>query len=398
MGTILLALLFALPFNVFYPVLNWLFLLVLLASAAAIVLGRRWPFTRTPLDLPLLAFVVWSGLSVIRATDPFYSLREWWNLVGTQVLLFYLAITFLDAPESARRTLSLNLVALAVICAYGIPEFFLTHGSLLERGVRARALTSDYNWLSSYLIMSLPLACGSLLLEERRAVRAGIWTVLAAAVFLMYLTYNRAGWLALVIELAVMGILLRQRAMTTAAMAAVAVMFAVFAALSAYNQTVPQEDLKIHAGTTAPTNLMDRLHLWRLGAEEIGRHPWVGIGYGRESLARLYGLGEPAKLHLHSTFLETALETGVPGLLALIWVFWVLLTRFLRGAREETDEFRRIFAISLFVLVSGTVVRNLFDHMFVSTLAQFFWCVTAVGLALMPSAMRRPSHAAWRLA
>lgn len=383
-GLLLLVYVFFLPFNTLYPFLNVLFILLLLAAALAVGVGRRWPFSRTPLDVSILAFSAWAGLSLINAVDPVYSLHEWRKLVGTQFLVYYLTSGFLISRPMMRTALLLNLLALTLTCLYGIPEFFLAHGSLLEREVRARALTSDYNWLSTYLVMSLPLAYGTVLLETNRIRRAMGRAVLGAAIFLLFLTYTRAAWLAFFVEVLTVSVLLKRRALAIYALSVAAIMAAVFFTLVSYNQGVPQES-RIHAGTTASWNLVGRLDFWRVGIEEIRRRPMLGVGYGKESLERLYGFDsfdERYRLHLHNTFLEMALETGLPGLVFFISMVWILLSRFSRVAHQATDEFVRVFAISLFVMVTGMVTRNLFDHMFVSTLAQFFWCFTALGLSL----------------
>ena len=57
------------------------------------LITRKWLFTRTPLDIPILLFtVIVAGLSLITAVDFQYSLEEYTGKWLTGVVLFYLVV------------------------------------------------------------------------------------------------------------------------------------------------------------------------------------------------------------------------------------------------------------------------------------------------------------------
>src|SRR2546430_16234023 len=113
----------ALPFQRLLFVERNGFILLLLLLVLWCAANRTHFFRRTPIDVPLAAFVGWVGLSVPFAVFPAYSVQEFGKLLQ-QVLLFYAVLYFFDAEAYRRRLLWALIVVSMVISAYGIEEFF----------------------------------------------------------------------------------------------------------------------------------------------------------------------------------------------------------------------------------------------------------------------------------
>jgi hypothetical protein len=148
----------ALPFRrlLFVERNGFILLLVLLGFWCAV--HRTHFFRRTPIDLPLLAFVGWVGLSIPFATFPVYSLQEFGKLLQ-QILLFYAALYFFDGEQYKRRLLSALIIVSMLISVFGIEEFFAIVGLLPP--IKPPTLIESFNGgevcLTTYLDMTIPI-------------------------------------------------------------------------------------------------------------------------------------------------------------------------------------------------------------------------------------------------
>src|SRR5215208_5902249 len=135
------------------------FLAVGLATAYAE--GRSLRFS-SPLHLPILLLLGWILLSVPVATDPAYSFSEWRKLAA-KILVFYWTVTVWQVALKDRRDNmdSKVLAAVAIgsmaLCLYALTDFLQRGGTWTDRPVRAQAPGSDYQWLSTYMVMTVPL-------------------------------------------------------------------------------------------------------------------------------------------------------------------------------------------------------------------------------------------------
>ena len=141
------------------------------------------PWVRTPLDLPLWIFMVWVLCTVPFATDPAYSFAEWKKFVA-QAGVFYWSLLVLRRCRNERlpqQVLQALVVGAALLACYALAEFIQRGGTWRDRYIRAHAYGSDYNWLSTYMVVAIPVA-GTLFAMGRVAwIRAaqGLALVLA---------------------------------------------------------------------------------------------------------------------------------------------------------------------------------------------------------------------------
>jgi O-antigen ligase len=105
-----------------------------------------------------------------------------------------------------------------------------------------------------------------------------------------------------------------------------------------------------------------RLDLWRASLDVIVKNPLIGVGYGRLPLEieRRTGSVKPA----HNLYLETAGETGIPGLILLLWLFAAGLV----GAAGllRVPGFPRALGLAYQSAIVVLMVTNLFGGRFYS--------------------------------
>src|SRR5713101_5106587 len=99
---------------------GFVILVVLLLLWCAV--NRRHFFTRTPIDVPLIAFVAWVGFTVPFAAFPAYSFKEFAKLLQ-QGLLFYVVVSFFKDDPHRVRLMWVLIGTSMIVSGYGIIEF-----------------------------------------------------------------------------------------------------------------------------------------------------------------------------------------------------------------------------------------------------------------------------------
>ncbi len=348
------------------------------------------PWVKTPLDLPLWLFMVWVLCTVPFATDPGYSFAEWKKFVA-QAGVFYWALLILDRCRNERLprlVLQALVVGASLLACYALVEFVQRGGTWRDRYIRAHAFGSDYNWLSTYMVVAIPVA-GSLLVMGRVVwSRAGQALALSLTGSAQLFSYTRGGWLGHAAQAVTLALMVGGRRM----MFGVLGLFALIGAgLMAASHSGFQTD------TVNATTVDTRLVVWTIGLGEVATHPVTGIGFGNNSFVKKfpeYAVSKQEHLpereriipSMHNTFLMITLGSGIPALLSFTWMFVVLLRRLIPIPwTNGPDRVARVVAAGIGLALVGFAVRNLFDYMFMGSLAHLFWLLAAVGMTVTGS-------------
>ena len=346
-----------------------------------IALGTAWQdgkpiWVRTSIDLPLLLFVGWVLLTIPFATDPAYSFAEWRKLVA-QVLVFYWALFVLRVQPNGivtKGVLAALVIGTAVLCAHALVDFVAQGGSWKDRNVRASAPSSDYQWLSTYLVIAIPLLAVVLVSLRAWWQRLAGVAILGLALLTQIFSYTRAGWLGLIAQGVTFGLCTARRWL---------IVWLVGSCLVVGVGLLSVSQMGYQRSTVDPWTLNARLTVWKAGIAEMLNHPLVGIGYGNYSFSVLVR-GTPdgdIVIGLHNTFLMVGVGAGIPALATLVWLLAAVVNDCFQKFKTSRDELERLLAIGVILMVVGFSVRNLFNYMFAGSLAYLFWILVATGLS-----------------
>src|SRR5437660_5402727 len=135
---------FSLPFNRLLFIERNGFIILLILLVLWCVVNRRHFFTRTPIDLPLLAFVIWVAFTIPFSMFPSYSFKEFGKLLQ-QGLIYYVVVYFFNDGPHRIRLLSLLVGDLILVSAYGVTQF-----DIQDRVAMVSFLPAGV-WLTAYL-------------------------------------------------------------------------------------------------------------------------------------------------------------------------------------------------------------------------------------------------------
>lgn len=373
---------------------------------------RRVFFPRAPLTMPLLAFTgvaaisLWNAFSV---ADGLAELLKW-----VQVIAVYVFVV--DSVDRARLPWATGMVlaaALVQACGglwqFGLrgagPEHFLIPGTSFYR---AYGGFEQPNPFAGYIGLALPLAVGlvsnfKLVYTAPRTITlhvsrfafpllAGV-LILAAA---LLASWSRGAWLGAAAALAVMIAFWPRRWWLGVGLVSIiaAVILggsvlgvlpqAVRARLADLTQYAQVYDVRGVGVNDANYAVVERLAHWQAAGEMIRWRAWTGVGFGNYQAAydtyRL--LKWPIPLgHAHNYILNIAAETGIPGLLAYLFLWGAIFWQTFR-ALGKTSGWRRGLVLGLLGAWVHLFVHNMVDNLYVNNV----WIHLAVLLGLLNQA------------
>jgi len=357
-----------------YPA-DALALVVLGGTLTARMAAGRQPIESTPLNKPILMMLAVLALSLVNASFLSAGSVNW--LRHAQLFGLCVAVTASLEREDIARLLRGMLLFTAILAAQNTVQFFLTSGT--ER---------VFGPLGAFFPLFLSLAIGQgtvlTLMAERRSTRVA-WGLMTSMLFLAQIASQaRAAWLQVALSLVVLMLFLwrwagqhrfpeirsRILALGLVSMAVVAILASGRIALFRQSATRIHQTM---AGESLTANT--RLFLWRMGWQAFKRSPLLGTGLGQvqhwdETLPQwrfdtmaLHARG----LGAHNDSITYLSETGVLGLLAILWFFQRTVRMGYRALNRTRRPQDAAALLVLWVPVCGIILAFFFGaHTFYS--------------------------------
>jgi hypothetical protein len=366
------------------------------------VLLRSVP--RTPFDEPVLTLLAVTLVSAVASDAPRAALSRFAS--GWTILTMYLVVGWLGNPARIERFLRLFLAPAVIVGAYGVVQHFTGWNFLragddnglnsLELGSRTvffpRGGFSHYQTYANVFFMLFCLAVGLAAGSSGRAriLRGGAAALLGLAVVF---SFTRGIWLALLAALAIFVVTFARRA-------APAIAGIVAAAILAVLLTPSSLRTRALSMADAGTNV-ERLLLWETAWNMVRDRPLLGVGVGnyRRFQGDYIRSEVPLRMtrtHAHNIWLQAAVERGVLGMLALLWLAVSVVVEAFRAVRRlpagglpHALAAGSLAALSGF-LIDGFVQNNFGD----SQVALLFWLVAGIVVVSNRSAAVIPNSAA----
>ncbi len=377
-------LLFILPFP------GTVALRLLALAAGLIVCGWIWHKQGLPQVPAKTALLLWGGcalFSLATAIDPGYSLGEIKNEIGYAMAAYLGFLTLTQNREDANFFVRALILGSLVLGVFALWE----HVSSDSAYWNERGLAGGSGSYSTYLLALLPalLWAGCVLPQKHR------WSVVSGLIALQLvvavLAGQRAFWLVFALQALFALYLLRARgfvAISASRVRAIGVAAVILSALAIAGATAKRDTI---GWTQDP-----RLTTWPAVAARILEHPLTGKGFGRETMKKAYPdlLSQkfPAVWHAHNLFLNYGIAMGVPGMIAILLLFFALLRKFWELSRAH-DRVIAMTGICGVLLVVGVVARNLTNDFFQRDLALLFWSIAGMLLGYAGHAKDAPARA-----
>lgn len=353
---------FAIPLLVVWTMNDQVVLAKLLAARAVVVLLAallviRWArgdvsVRRTPLDLPILAYVASAAVSTLFAANSSLALfgeyGRWEGLltIATYAALFWLSAQSVADQAEARSVFRALLAGAFLVSLIAIWQVVTGTLGMVPGGpsatafdgtARATATFGNANVLAAYLAMALPLAIQELVHAGSPTDRLLSFNVAAVVTVALVLTFGRGGWLGAAAGVAIVLALDRQ-SLRRVAVAVAAVGGVIVAVASVVGLTASSRAPMVQSVSARLLSLLDptagsgatRLHIWKDTLAMIASRPITG--FGPDNFGLVYPQFETGRWagsqlidEAHSELLQIGATQGVVGIAIFAWLCYAVL-------------------------------------------------------------------------
>lgn len=360
--------------------------LILFTLAAATV--KRWRLGQpvnltTGVEMPLLLFFGLVGIAVSTSVSRAGSASVL-PLYGLYVSAFYMA-AILPRREDVAGLLKGLLLAGLVAGLIGLVQYksgIETSLSWIDleqaEDIKTRVFGpfDNPNIFAEYLTFVLPAALAFMITEARlemKAVWAGVLVVSGVA---LVATFSRGGWLATGASLLLLGLMWEPR-----------LVLLMTAAIFVFPALAPDQVMSRASsiGSLQDSSNVFRLSIWLASLKMIATYCLSGIGPGTAAFNRIYPAfmiaGTPA-IHTHNLFLQLALELGLPGLLAFLWLLLAVFSRSVAVLPALSYQDQGMLT-AVVAALTGFLLHGAVDNVWYSPkMTLLFWLILGLAVAM----------------
>ena len=375
-----------LSFNLSIPSeLFILLILFVLLYRYLLVQGVDRRFLFHPLTLAILVYLAWMLVTAVTSTMPLVSMKFFVSHLWFIAAAYFLAGELFVRRENIIRFLWAYMIPLALVVLYTL--FNQVGTGLVNQKAAHSAMNPFYNDHTSYgaiLAMFIPVLAGFLFFD-RKSRRAPLWVVLgflALFLFAFVFSYSRAAWLSLVLAAGIaLLIRLKIRFRTVALFTVIlgGLLFSFWTTIWLKLEENKQESSTSFAQhITSMTNVrsdasnLERINRWKCALRMFDEKPFVGWGpgtymfnyapyqasYDRTIISTDFGDMGTA----HSEYLGPLSESGLPGLLTIVAVFFLAFFTGVKVYRKAADPRHRTLVLALLTGLSSYFIHGMMNN------------------------------------
>lgn len=322
------------------------------------------------------------------AIDPLYSLSEIRVEIIYPFLLFLLAANTIRSLPALFRLLAVVALGASFFAAFTLTTQWL--GGSTKDGLIGTLNTGVGNY-STYLVTVMPLIAALAVhhwRDDRRPLALALLVLLGLCGAAMMVTLNRQGFVALLVELAVVLAWLLWRGCSRRTLF-ILLGVAALAGWLLLSQFERRFAAAPGQGLLQIIQADPRWELWRFTFSHLLEHPLLGGGYGQRVFRMQYPDFAPGTMlwHAHNMVINKGVQMGVPGILAFLVVFFAVPWRLLRGIRQP--GMLGLVCLAGVSMAAGVFMKNMTDDFFMRENGLLFWFLAGSLLGTLRHAGQR---------
>lgn len=370
---------------------------------AKIIVSQRLAFKKTPLDTPLIVFLIANLISTYFSIDRHLSIFGYYSRFNGGLLsiisytLLYFAFVNNIKKEKAINLIKITFVSSILVCLYAILQKAGIDKNIWVQDVQNRVFSTlgQPNWLAAFIVFIFPpsLVYAFYLGKKRSQKR---FFILALIYFLVLLfTKSRSGLLGFIVAniffWLISSFINKDKIKKQALLFNLSIVF--IALIIGTPWTPNLKELILKNKNTTPIQAGTVLETGGTESGEIRKIVWRGavavfidysiFGTGTETFALSYFKYKPADHNLtsewdfvynkaHNEYLNYLANTGILGFLSYLFLILSAILMMTREIKKTKDEKEKFIVLGLISGYIGFLITNIFGFSVVVTSFLFF--------------------------
>lgn len=352
------------------------------------VTGKRM-YIRTSLDIPLLIFIFFGFLSLLKGTvffgfdyafDFITPLKRWL----TPMFFFFITLGAAKEKRVIKNVVFIIGVVVTITALMSIKDYIdVGEGSSLEDS-RIGGIAGGPNGLAAFFVYYMFIFLGFIFVYGKNIRYWALWIPFILCFRGIQVTFSRGGYLAFAAALLAVAFFRKK------------FLFVALLALLFFLYTHPQflpkgmrsrmestfVEKPMYATSIEETidkSAAKRIMIWKGALQMIKDNPWFGVGYGVFPHMLPYYVPELGRMDAHNQYLLIAAEMGVFALLAFIWVLLVIIKNTYKLYKITRDKFFKAMSLGFLGGLGGLLVANMFGGRLDSQeISSYLWILAAL--------------------
>ncbi len=275
----------------------------------------------TPVDLPILLFILFVIISLVRSVNFYDSLRETFKVIS-YIILFFLIIQYRNKEKIAKTIVWTILITGFFVSIYGIYEHIAVGKTLWHHQEMVFSTFPNPNHFGGYLVMCIALALGLILFDQQirsEWSRKKIFLILIiiTSCIGIYSSNSKGVFLSLVVSLFILAVLKGGKYLKIYIGLAGCILLIVIFLINPIGKQL------ISYRIMSDTYAYERLTLWKETLNYIFDYPLLGTGIGtfKDYYPQYKSMPEMRSAEFaHNEFLNLWAELGLFALIISIWL------------------------------------------------------------------------------
>jgi O-antigen ligase len=370
---------------------------------AKIIISQKLTFKKTPLDLPIITFLLANLISTYFSIDRHMSIFGYYSRFNGGLLsivsytLLYFAFVNNIKKEKVIDFIKITFASSVIVCLYAILQKAGIDKNIWVQDVQNRVFSTlgQPNWLSAFIVFIFPTSLGyAFYLGKKRLQRR--FFILALIYFLVLLfTKSRSGLLGFVaaniLFWLISSFINKAKIKKQALLFNLSIIFITLIIGTPWtpslkelisknkNATPPQAGTVLETGGTESGEI--RKIVWKGALKVFKDYPVFGTG--PETFALSYFKYKPAEHNLtsewdfvynkaHNEYLNYLANTGILGLLSYLILILSAVLMMAREIKKTKDEKEKFITLGLLSGYIGFLTTNIFGFSVAVTSFLFF--------------------------
>lgn len=344
----------------------------------------KYPLTFEEIDIPIVLFLFVMIISTFTSIDPGGSFRDLALHLGGLSFLFVISNT-VKHKKDLNIIITVTVFSAFLVALYGLYQYVV--GVEVEKawldvvnnpGIRTRVYSvfNNPNILAEYLIMMIPL-CISLLWISKKIHKKIIFLGMSLVMILSLLfTLSRGGWIGFAFSALVFIMLVEKRLLLSLIPISVGAIYLL-------PQTILNRILSI--GNLQDSSNAYRITMWEITGDIIRDHPIVGVGFGHLPFKQTFEtyIRTMPTFHAHNTYLETAAETGIVGLVVFLFFLFILFKYAIVNLVNSDDKYISVMTAGVLSGLGGVLAHGAVENiLYLPRIIFTFWIMVSFVLTL----------------
>ena len=353
----------------------------------------------SPLDvasvyIPIIIFGIIITIGTITSIDIMGSFRDF-AIHFVSFGLVFVMINSIDRLEDFNIIVTMIVFSATIVALIGLYQYIV--GVPVDAGwvdvsnnpdIKARVYSvfDNPNILAEYLVMTIPLSI-SLFWYTKKIVKKVLFLATSAILTLsLVLTLSRGGWIGFAVSALIFILLVEKRFLLSIIPIGIG-------GLLFLPKSILSRILSI--GNLGDSSNSYRITMWKIALNIIKDNPLAGVGFGHKPFQQTFEtyISDMPTYHAHNTYIELAAELGIPGLIAFLFLMFIIFKYGIQKLINQENRYIKIMAAGLFAGLGGLLAHGAVENViYLTRIILYFWIMIGLILTLIKIKKQEEIH------